>query len=528
MLVDRDVVQPIEGAYRLVGNVGELAVPATLQSLLAARLDSLDPDARALVADAAVLGGSFPAEALTAVSGRPEAEVRRLLDELVHREVLGVRADPLSPQRGHYGFVQSMFRQVAYDTSSRRERKSRHLAVATHLQSTFSEGGEEVAEVIAAHLLDALSAVRTDPDVPDLRSRSVEWLVRAGERAQRTGAPASAAITYARAASLLDVSDTSESELPAASLRERAGVMATNAGDLNAALKHFQEAADVYVRRGDTRAAARMDTQVGGTLRRQGRHEDARAKLGAALEFLRADPDVNTVRALAELATLHAFAGEAADADRLSAAALTEAQALDLPQEVVTDLFIIRGIAHGLASRPAQAAANLREAARLAEAAHDSANASRALLNLGDVIVTFDAPAAVAATQAAMVHARRIGFFTMSMTTANLIQALLMTGEWDLARQAYVKGVHEDGLGEDPFVAGSTLLLFAFSGDLESLAAPLAVVRGAPSSEDPQDIAAHESALAAASVAIKDHSATLQHARQALAKRPDSICGTTP
>ncbi|HEV8176855.1 MAG TPA: adenylate/guanylate cyclase domain-containing protein, partial [Gemmatimonadales bacterium] len=68
MLIDRDVVQPIDGAYRLVGDVGQLSVPATLQSLLAARLDALDRDERRLVADAAVLGGTFPAEALIAVS----------------------------------------------------------------------------------------------------------------------------------------------------------------------------------------------------------------------------------------------------------------------------------------------------------------------------------------------------------------------------------------------------------------------------------------------------------------------------
>ena len=73
MLIDRDVVQPVDGVYRLVGDVGELSVPATLQSLLAARLDALEPDARALVADAAVLGGSFPVEALVAVSSKPES-----------------------------------------------------------------------------------------------------------------------------------------------------------------------------------------------------------------------------------------------------------------------------------------------------------------------------------------------------------------------------------------------------------------------------------------------------------------------
>ena len=42
-LIDRDIVQPIEGVYRLTGDVGELAVPDSLHALLAARLDALDP-----------------------------------------------------------------------------------------------------------------------------------------------------------------------------------------------------------------------------------------------------------------------------------------------------------------------------------------------------------------------------------------------------------------------------------------------------------------------------------------------------
>src|SRR6202020_1940042 len=61
-LIDRDIVRPAEGVYRLVGEVGDLTVPDSLHALLAARLDALNPAVRRLVADAAVLGTSFPAE----------------------------------------------------------------------------------------------------------------------------------------------------------------------------------------------------------------------------------------------------------------------------------------------------------------------------------------------------------------------------------------------------------------------------------------------------------------------------------
>jgi predicted ATPase len=186
-LIDRDIVQPVEGTYRLVGDIGELAVPDSLHALLAARLDTLDPDVRRLVADAAVLGSSFSAEALIAVSGRDEPAVRTALADLVRREVLSVSADPLSPERGSYQFAQQMLRQVAYDTLSRRDRKARHLKVAAHLRAVFAGEGEEVADVIARHCLDALHAIPDDPDAAQIRGQAITALVRAGERAERTG-----------------------------------------------------------------------------------------------------------------------------------------------------------------------------------------------------------------------------------------------------------------------------------------------------------------------------------------------------
>ena len=64
---------------------------------------------------------------------------------------------------------------------SRRDRKSRHLAVAAHLRESFPNEGEEVAEVIAHHYLDAIIAVPEDEDVPELRADAVAAMTRAGK-----------------------------------------------------------------------------------------------------------------------------------------------------------------------------------------------------------------------------------------------------------------------------------------------------------------------------------------------------------
>jgi predicted ATPase len=201
-LIDRDIVQPRGGVYRLVGQVGDLQVPEGLHALLAARLDALDPPVRGLVADAAVLGTTFAETALDEVSSQDEPAVRAGLAELMRREVLSVSADPLSPQRGSYRFTHQMLRQVAYRTMSRRDRKARHLAVAAHLRRAFPGDGEEVTDVIAGHYLDALRAVPEDPDTAQIRASAIGTLIRAAERAERTGAPALTATSYATAAQL--------------------------------------------------------------------------------------------------------------------------------------------------------------------------------------------------------------------------------------------------------------------------------------------------------------------------------------
>src|SRR4029077_16030405 len=194
-----------------------------------ARLDALDSGLRRMVADAAVLGTSFPAEALTVVSDQDHDAVQAGLADLVRREVLSVSADPLSPERGSYQFAQQMLRQVAYDTLSRRDRKTRHLKVAAHLRCAFAGDAEEVAEVIARHYLDALHAIPDDPGAAQIREDAIAALVRAGERGERTGAPALAVASYTPAAELTPL-DTAAAQDAAALLWERAARAAiTNA-----------------------------------------------------------------------------------------------------------------------------------------------------------------------------------------------------------------------------------------------------------------------------------------------------------
>ena len=519
-LIDRDIVQPVEGGYRLIGEFGELAVPDSLHALLAARLDALDPGVRRLVSDAAVLGSTFPADALIAVSGQGEATVRAALAELVRREVFAVSADPLSPERGSYQFAQQMLRQVAYDTLSRRDRKMRHLAVAAHLRTAFPGDGEEVAEVIARHYLDALDAVPDDPDTGQIRGQAIDALIRAAERAERTGAPALAAASYATAAEL----SMAGGEEAAGRGRLDPGVLwgsAAEAAIANAdwavAVGHAGRARAYHLQRGQARAAACAQATAGQALRQWGRHVDAREQLTAAVEVLRADPDTDTVHALEQLAVLEVFSGSA-DADRLSAEALTLGQNLGVGASQLGGLFLTRGIHHGMSGRRPQAIAYFRESVRLATQADSNLSVGRALLNLSDALTVTDPAAAAEAARTAAGHLRRAGsrdFLAFAIT--NLAHALLLLGDWDRAGEELTQAVDSDGLADIEIIACYRGLLAALHGDAATAETMLTALADLRASEDPQDKALISIVEAFSAVARHHPQDALRHARATLA-----------
>src|SRR5437763_2570446 len=183
-----------------------------------------------------------------------------------------------------------MLRQVAYDTLSRRDRKERHLKVATHLRASFPSDGDQVADVIARHYLDALESVPTDPDAGQIREQATDALIRAAERAERAGAPALAATSYAAAARLSQAGTVGGQQTAAAGLWEHAAGADLANADWATAIEHIGHAGELYRQCGDFRAAARAQAIAGRALRLRGRHAQAQEQLTAAVAVLRTDP----------------------------------------------------------------------------------------------------------------------------------------------------------------------------------------------------------------------------------------------
>jgi class 3 adenylate cyclase/predicted ATPase len=147
-----------EGAdrYVLYGPLPELALPATLQGSLLARLDRLGA-VRDIAQEAAAIGRDFNYELLAAVSGRNEAELVKGLDQLVASGLVQQRG---TPPAAIYNFKHALMQDAAYGTLLRARRQALHARIAEAYDRRFRTIVETRPEVMAHHLAQAGFAER--------------------------------------------------------------------------------------------------------------------------------------------------------------------------------------------------------------------------------------------------------------------------------------------------------------------------------------------------------------------------------
>jgi tetratricopeptide (TPR) repeat protein len=278
-LIDRDAVVPREGRYVLAPDAAErvdlaaLSAPASLTALIAARLDALPALERRVVQDASVLGSSFSAAGLAAVTGNGDSA--QVLDSLVRKEILAIEVDPRSPERGNYRFVQGLVRTVAYDTLGRRDRKLRHLAAAAYYEA--EPDSDDLAGVIASHYLSARDAAPADPDASDLATRAVGLLERAGARATALGST-SEGLRYVRSA--LELATEPEDR---ARIASAGATVALAGGELQAAVDLGSLSREVWTELGRPDLAAIAVSYAADALVVLGDASEAKALLDATL-----------------------------------------------------------------------------------------------------------------------------------------------------------------------------------------------------------------------------------------------------
>jgi class 3 adenylate cyclase/tetratricopeptide (TPR) repeat protein len=428
--------------YRPVGQIETLEVPETLQALIAARLDGLSGEERRLLQDGAVFGKTFTRQALAALSGTEESELEPLLAGLVRKEVLSIQADPRSPEHGQYGFLQELVRHVAYETLSKRERKSRHLAAAAHLQQSF-ESEQEVVEVLASHYLAAYQAAPEDADSAEIKHRAGELLARAGERAASLAASEEAEHYFEQAASL------AAEALGQSRLLERSGEMALRAGRSEQAKARFEQALALFNAAGERHQAARLTARLGEVEWRRGQLDEALERMEHAWSELEGEErDVDIAALAAQIGRLQVIKGDfIAGSERLETA-LELAESLWLP-EVLAESLNTSGVIATFNSRLEQAQALIERALKLALEYELPTAALRAYNNLGDSLHRRDrCQEAAILLEQGIAYARRVGDRNWEQNLlGELSWSLALTGRWPEAL-SLLNQVREDRLVE--------------------------------------------------------------------------------
>ena len=210
MLVDEGHADFTDGTATWIGgppaNI-QWTMPPSVSALLAARIDRLNDNERAIVGCAAVIGTIFYAEAIAALTGTPLPEVRQVLGQLVRKELLRAAATDL-PGLSAYRFLHVLVRDAAYDGLAKASRAARHEQLADWLSALHSDAVPD--EIVGHHLASAWEyLVQLGPatgHVRELADRAARKLAAAAQRLELSDVAAAASLLE-RATDMLEPDD---------------------------------------------------------------------------------------------------------------------------------------------------------------------------------------------------------------------------------------------------------------------------------------------------------------------------------
>src|SRR5436309_8927289 len=175
-LVETGALAGERGAYRLTRPVEALQVPATVQTMLAARIDRLPPEEKQLLQAASVIGKHVPYALLAAIAEQPQEALRRGLAHLQEAEFLY----ETRPFPGlEYTFKHALTHEVAYGSLLQDRRRALHAQIAETIEGLHHDRLAEQVDRLAHH---ALRGEVWDKAVTHLQAAGIRAIERAAYR----------------------------------------------------------------------------------------------------------------------------------------------------------------------------------------------------------------------------------------------------------------------------------------------------------------------------------------------------------
>ena len=176
ILVETGVLAGDRGAYRLTKALPEIQVPATVQAILAARIDRLPPDEKRLLQSAAVVGKDVPSSLLAAIADESEADLRLGLTHLQAAEF--IYETSLFPDL-EYTFRHALTHEVAYGSLLQERRRTLHAKIMEVIEQRYPERLTEQVDRLAHH---AVRGEVWDKAVAYLRQAVARAMDRSAQR----------------------------------------------------------------------------------------------------------------------------------------------------------------------------------------------------------------------------------------------------------------------------------------------------------------------------------------------------------
>ena len=407
--------------YAEHGVVDDTGLPESVQGIIAARLDTLPPNEKELLQDAAVLGKVFWRGALR----RDPGDARSALHSLERKDFVRRERRSSVEDDEEYAFRHLLVRDVAYGQIPRATRAEKHRLAAEWIESLGRP--EDHAEMLAHHYLAAIeyarSAGRADPELKD----AARFALRdAGERAFALNAFPAAARFYERALELWPENDAR------ARLLLQLGHAQHLAGQ-EGREETLGQARAALVASGDKEGAAEADVMLAEFWWHRGQRGTSNVHLSRAHDLVAEAPVSPTkARVLSQLARYHALAEENEEAIEVGTSAIEMAESLDLPAltaHALNNVAIAKvhiGDHSGLADL--QRSIDIALAANSPEAARGYNNLGAIIWDLGDFLSSIPHFA----------EAVRVGEQLGNVTVVRYSRAVQITerfalGEWDEA-----------------------------------------------------------------------------------------------
>ena len=176
-VLESGVLAETDDRYMAIGPVPPLAIPATLQASLLARLDRLAPE-REVAQIASALGRQFSHQLISAVAPIAQQQLNKALARLVRAELIFQRG---TPPDAEYTFKHVLVQDAAYSTLLRSRRVQLHARIVATLEDHFAENVVAQPALLAQHCAEA-----------GLADKAVVYRLKAGQQAMARSATAEA------------------------------------------------------------------------------------------------------------------------------------------------------------------------------------------------------------------------------------------------------------------------------------------------------------------------------------------------